>query len=643
MVENKDFKIDQAIKYINYRKKIKKLFDRVFTDKTEVEALDELMQFIVKYYPYTEEVNAIMLKSAWKDYWENLGSEERENIRTTAIKYNQSEEEKRDGDVVIEVNSDDNIRCIIHNGRHGFIKWKEGKKNTVRLMGFSGTIGPIVKVDDEIRIEFKFYRVKTQTKSIDDFLQFLKINFNLNIKAIEHIHEAIDTWAQDCEEQGNVEFRSTDQIYVKNGIITVNNPSSLMSPGIGPILKTLRDYYHIVSHQTAYISTFSWSLLAPLHYYLKKYPTSGSGIITPFMLEQGKSKGGKTSIGRMFIGRGYAQSQNDYYYPYQRIVTPFTLAKSLMISNLPMIADDVKIQWIFENQESLKSYVQTDIFFTRGRSDQGLNEGKGKRSIFMTMNKQRRIDDDLAFSLRLHTDTYTEENVKRKNTDEFLRVLKELPEGFMFDIFESIFAGKKLVDIVTIVEHFERDDEWINYGLKLINEKCREFGVEEFPMYDPSNELHNGYTNAKEFKDEILTELDRLAEASHEYYDKYTNETIKNSKTSSKLKFEIDARDKLDKTTNKMRTYIYFTGFAFKEINKTLRLPFRDASDFISGLKTSDEDVRVEWEGTKSMRLDNGKRRINAFCLSFPKESEDDDNDEDEHTAKTEYDGGFEL
>jgi hypothetical protein len=71
-----------------------------------------------------------------------------------------------------------------------------------------------------------------------------------------------------------------------------------------------------------------------------------------------------------------------------------------------------------------------------------------------------------------------------------------------------------------------------------------------------------------------------------------------------------------------LRNHIWFTGPAFKKLTERLRVPYRNATDFLNNIASSDEGVRVENEG-KAKTKKIWSQALWCYCISLPKESEE--------------------
>ena len=331
----------------------------------------------------------------------------------------------------------------------------------------------------------------------------------------------------------------------------------------------------------------------------------------------GKTQGGKTPLGDFFIGKGYAMAKDAYYYPYQKVRTTFTLIKHLGETSIPALFDDLPSDWLQQHRDDLKAYVQIGHFGDRGKSDQKVQEYRGRRSFIGTVNSSIRVDDDLAASMRIIILRFTEQNRRRKNLPEWNTLIDGLPEGFMIELFRVMFEGQNIRDIARAAEQFQTPADWINYVTRKLNMLSQWFGIPEWPQFEEDADTDED-SNALEVAHAFLGEWERILRNSEEYYNSQTDQNIKSVKYRSPIEGEfpvewIGSRD-----------FIWFTGPAFKTLiaRQTLRLPYRNATDFLNNVKSSDDGVRVENEGRAKTKKISSEASW-CYRISAPKESEE--------------------
>lgn len=266
-------------------------------------------------------------------------------------------------------------------------------------------------------------------------------------------------------------------------------------------------------------------------------------------------------MGTLFIGKGYDLEKEYYFMPYNRVYTRFTMMNKLKQTNLPAVFDDLPTDWILKNKEDLKPYVQTGHFGDRGKGDQTEIQYRGMRSFIGTINDEFRMDDDLALSLRLLIQRYTEFHRRRKNKIEFDRMFDSLSKGFMYEVFRAAFEGERIDDLLKEVERFESVSDWINYGIARINKLCEDKAISKFPEFN-EKEHSDSFTNAFEIAQAFMEEWGRIESSKKEYIDKGTGETVQKVTYRS----QIEGAFKVEANHNSRRYLIHFTPSAFQTI-----------------------------------------------------------------------------
>ncbi|MEM0135521.1 MAG: hypothetical protein QXU18_09930 [Thermoplasmatales archaeon] len=533
----------------------------------------------------------------------------------------------------IWISKRDRIYATLQNGNEGvlkiyYINEKNPEKSTVKvILRFIGQIGPVVKINgDKIGIRYNINGTK-DVNSIDDFIAFMRQKLALTSPQVQLLRQAIDSFVLDETRKGNISEYLSSPVVVVGGKIIVNHVEN--DPGV--ILKILRGFYKKASNQKAYVATLGWALLAPIHAELKR--RSKAGLLTPSIIMTGKTRGGKTSLGRLFLGRGFAQEQAKYFYPYNRTYTRFTLMKHLSETNLPAVFDDVPTSWIFLHKEDLKAYSGTNHWGDRGRGDQTLTEYLGERSFLITINDEFRIDDDLALALRLITLRFDERERQRMDLNAWLQFFNSLPEGFMFPLINAILGGTDISKLVEDAERFERAEDWVNYALNLLNMQCEKYQIERFPLYEAMNNESSHLTNALEIAQAFLAENDRIKSSEEETTQDDGDRgrmPVKKVKYMSKIEgeFKIESRRESIRDKPTWRKYIFFTGGAFKTLIMTqgLKSPFSNAANFLNNIASDDNGVRVEYGGKLiSKRLTDNGDPLKMYCISIPEEPEENE------------------
>lgn len=344
-----------------------------------------------------------------------------------------------------------------------------------------------------------------------------------------------------------------DKIRIENGKIVVDKPDDYSKEKLQFIYKTLSDYYPYAAKPIAYLALFGHSILSPFFTYVRRH--SLKKLEFPLIFLHGPTGGGKTTTAQLFIQTGFAQEENYCFFNKNNVKTDFTMSKKLGLSYNPSIIDEVDESWLLSMIPYLKSYTQSISTASRGTPSQLLKEYEGLSAFVMTTNSSIRPDDDLALiEKRLFDIEYTLRDTQRQDDGKFNDLILSLPPGFMYYILYDIMNGVDVNQLLKEILYFKKDD-FINYGIKRINESLKQFNIPEFPLFH--YESHNEYSNAQEFVDKILSEDEKP-----------------NSFLSTEFKIE-DYDNKID---------IFFTGGMFKAMNERLRLPYSNATDFMSNL-----------------------------------------------------------
>ena len=525
--------------------------------------------------------------------------------------------------VNITVSQSDNITGIIRNGSDGLVaqvrQSVDRKGNLIMaradLIRFNGQIGPVYLIDGEARgLGLTLNGIKYAPMPINDFYSRIRQELSVPGLTLQKLKEVLNAWVQEVVSSGQAVNYLSSPIYVQDGIIQADFPHV---GDLQDILARLRNFYDKASHPLAYRTVLAWSLLAPLHDELKRDANVSRRIQTPQIMMAGKTQGGKTPLGDFFIGKGFAMPKDAYFFPFQTVRTTFTLMKHLGETNIPALFDDLPGDWLQQHKDDLKAYVQTGHFGDRGKSDQTVQEYRGRRSFIGTVNSSIRIDDDLATSMRIIILRFTERNRRRKNLPEWNALIDGLPDGFMLEIFRVMFEGQSIRDIARDAEKFQTPVDWVNYVLGKLNLLSQWYGLPEWPPFKEEDSTEDD-SNALEVAQAFLAEWERIQRNSEEYYDSQTDQNIKSVKYRSPVEgeFLVEWRG--------TRNYIWFTGPAFKTLvaRQSLRLPYRNATDFLNNVANSPEGVKVENEGKAKTKKIWGQA-LWCYCISVPRGSEE--------------------
>ncbi|MHB8560236.1 MAG: hypothetical protein ACYDAP_03610 [Thermoplasmataceae archaeon] len=523
-----------------------------------------------------------------------------------------------------------NIHGHVRNGNKGFVEYititweykkdkNTGKKSTDLepikhpdvVCLFSGDLKPIM-IDHVPSIEVNFPDGRLITGSVNEIVKIFKSEYHLTPAKMQRLREVFDAWFRFQLDHSNVEDRNRSPIFIQDGIVRCSYDVDKMS--FEDSIRAIREFLPHAKVPRHFQESLSWALFAPLHYEMKTRATRL--IQAPNVFTSGASGAGKTSNGDLLLGHGFAQSRDQYYFSFNRVKTLYSLTWNLSLSNLPCLIDDVPADFFIKNAENLKSYCQTGIFGDRGKGDPGVNQYRGMRSFITTTNDSQRIDDDIALSNRNLLEYFTVQALTIKNRNEWKKLYSTLPEGFMFALFDVIFGGMAIENIVQDAENFESSHDWIRYVLEKINMLCAWYGIDEFPELTTSERPETD--NASEIAEAFVSEWGRIQRGKDDIPDMDGKTMVKTNYRSL-----VDGELRVDDYEDKWM--IYFTGASYKLLNQVrrLNLPYKTASEFLNNISPNSA-VKAENEG----RLKNiwiVSQSVKCFSISLRRDGNDDD------------------
>jgi len=527
------------------------------------------------------------------------------------------------------ISKSEGIEAHIHNGIDGYVKVKrtysENGRDTESIrevFRFYGHFGPALWIDHKFP-GIKFTTPYEEMKlSVDDFLTFARQKYSLNSNQVQMLKLVSDSFIREEFVNQNFEEFMRSPINVIDDRVIVDYPDG----DVGHDLRQLRDFYDKTTNQRAYVLLFGWTLLASIHFALKE--KARITIQTPLISLTGRTQGGKTAMATLFLGLGFNQDKDSFFFPFERVKTPYTLMKHLSESNLPALFDDIPATWNFIHKDNLKSYTQTRHFGDRGRGDQTLTQYEGVRSFVETLNEDIVVDEDLALSVRLIVERFDKVSAEKKDLIQWAEFVDAMSPGFMLRIFKELFNNASIYEILDAVEKFEDAYAWINYAINKINTLCDKYDIAYFPHYETSTTT-DYISNALEISQAFLGEWERIITSEQETLvddGDAGQRPVMKLRYRSKIEGEFAVESRVEGEENgkkKWRDYIYFTGSAFKTLVSTqgLRVPYNNATNFINNIATEDV-VRVENNG-KLVSRRIGDKVLKCFCISVPEFEED--------------------
>ena len=478
------------------------------------------------------------------------------------------------------------------------------------LVEYNGNVYVCRLEDSKIGLTLKFDDDEAKNLPIDDAITYIIQHYGVSPKNKQRLISILRGFA--LQYKKNAPYIPLSPVSVKDGKIFIEFDTSKI-----PIEETLSQLHNflinLASNPEGMLATFSWSLLAWCHYYVKTL--SELTVYVPNLVLSGKTKGGKTSLTDIFILKGYnalrKEDKGNFQYHLQDITTTFTLMNSLKASNLPAIFDEIGMNFFNYHKESIKGYASSIRFGQRGTAAQNTNKYTGIRSFVATMNDPFDLSSDLALSGRLIVIPFDEQNTRRQHRDEFIKFYNSLPNGFMFAILKHLFQGKPINELVSELQQCDTPDKWVSVGIKFINQLCQQLEIPQFPEYES-------------VKTKTETMAYEIASSLASEYDRGYNNQFHNSPIWGEVYVE-------NKSVGKgSRRFIFFTGVAFRGIMRNYNNHFKTATEYLNNIP-KDDDVRVENSGKrKTMRIENQYKKV--YIVSIP--------DWDENTGVLDNDKG---
>jgi hypothetical protein len=469
------------------------------------------------------------------------------------------------------------------------------------LVEYNGSIYVCKLEDEKVGLTFTFDGEEARNFPIDDAIIYIVQHYGVAPRNKQRLISILRGFA--LQYSNNAPYIPLSPVSVKDGKIDIMFDTSKIS--VEGTLTQLHNFLiNLASNPEGFLATFSWSLLAPFHYYVKTL--SELTVYVPNLVLSGKTKGGKTSLTDTFNLKGYdvlnKDDKGNFQYHLQDITTTFTLMNSLRASNLPAIFDEIGMQFFNYHKESIKGYASSIRFGQRGTASQNTNKYTGIRSFVATMNDPFDLSSDLALSGRLIVIPFDEQNTRRQHRDQFIKFYNSLPNGFMFAILKHLFQGKPINELVSELQQCDTPDKWVSVGIKFINQLCQQLEIPQFPEYES-------------VKTKSETMAYQIAASFASEYERGLNSEFHNSRIWGEVQVENKGKGK------ESRKFIYFTGGAFKTIIRNYNNHFNTAAEYMNNIP-KDDDVRVEYEGKNiTKRIGNDVKHV--YIVSIPNWDED--------------------
>ena len=309
-----------------------------------------------------------------------------------------------------------------------------------------------------------FYHATIDGKT--DYYTFDGVKDALNRHGItgshkEKVLEFLTYYTMDKNKINNAEHIHPDIIYLdKEGIIRLDNPYKFP---VLDILKKLHAFYSISTSPDNFLINMAYMAIAPLSYHIRK-----NNLMFPNLINSGFAGAGKTSNLMLLANKGYAHPE--LHFIRNDLKTFYTLMQAVSKTISPITLEDVDMDWFRNLSSMLKGSADTVNAGSRGNMNK-VDKYESKSQLCIDTNDS--IDREIAQMDRYIVCNYSAEAREKINIGQFEKLRSEIPTGFMYPVFEAIFSGVKLQDVINEVYNVgNRDDikkSILTYVIKKLN------------------------------------------------------------------------------------------------------------------------------------------------------------------------------
>lgn len=429
--------------------------------------------------------------------------------------------------------------------------------------------------------------------TINDFRDELK-SYSVTGSHLEKVIEFLILYSNDKEILKNAEKLHRDNIYLdENQIIQIAEAGE----DLDKILNTIFKMYEMATSQDNFLINFAYFTIAPLSYFFRKQTK-----LFPFLINSGFHGTGKTSFEILFGNIGYAQDVTTTHFIMNDLKTFFTLMKSRIDSILPITLEDIELEWIKSQTSMLKGSAGTTNGGSRGYFNKVIKYLAKSQLAFDTNDM---VDTDVAQLDRFLVCNFTGDVKNRINIKIFEAIKEELPEGFMFPIFNAVFGGIKLSNVINAVynakDRAELKINIIRYVLDKINAIMPENTKFNMPDFSIINNESNGTDWVSEIYNTGMFICDILASPD------YTSTQYELNKT------------QIDSDNEKGELYITASGYSL--LQKHLNLLYKSIYEMNNNNQSILFDTKIS-----SHRFSGNINRKPVKCLIITKKPEENKN-----------------
>ncbi len=379
---------------------------------------------------------------------------------------------------------------------------------------------------------------------------------------LEKVIEFLTLYGTDKSRLRNAEHIHPDIIYVdKGGIIRLENPYKFP---VSDILAKLYKFYCISSAPDNYLINLAYMVMAPLSYHIRK-----NNLMFPYLINSGFAGAGKTSNLILLANKGYAHPE--LHFIRNDLKTFYTLMQAISKTTSPVTLEDVDMEWFRNLASMLKGSADTANAGSRGNMNK-VDKYEAKSQICIDTNDS--IDKEIAQMDRYIVCNYSAEARAKINIGQFEKLRGEIPTGFMYPVFEAVFSGFKLQDVINEIYNVgNRDDikkSVITYVIKKLNALMPPH--EQFIIPDLS--LIGTDANSTDWAAEIYN----IAFFSYG--------AITSDPKNAPYGLHLQALKVKDNT-------IFLTSSGYNSVQKAVNLPYRTLKEFINNSDSKDYIVKL--------------------------------------------------
>jgi hypothetical protein len=410
-----------------------------------------------------------------------------------------------------------------------------------------------------------FYHATIDGKT--DYYTFDGVKDALNRHGItgshkERVLEFLTYYAMDKNKINNAEHIHPDIIYLdKEGIIRLDNPYKFP---VSDILKQLYGFYLISSSPDNFLINTAYMAIAPLSYHIRK-----NNLMFPYLINSGFAGAGKTTNLMLLANTGYAHPE--LHFTRNDLKTFYTLMQAVSKTTSPMTLEDVDMDWFRNLSPMLKGSADTVNAGSRGNINK-VDKYESKSQICIDTNDS--IDREIAQMDRYIVCNYTAEARAKINIGQFEKLRSETPMGFMYSVFEAIFSGVKLKDVIKdIYTVSNRQEVKINI-LKYVIDKINALMPPDSKFDMPDLSITGNEANATDWAAELYNIV-------YFAYEKMQSDEKSAPYGLQRGIVKVEGKD------------VYLTPTAYNMIRRATEMPYKTMKEFYNNTDTKDYIVKI--------------------------------------------------